>query len=344
MYSTYIAFQVAWAADVQIDHDVSPFPYPTFNDFLLDHDVPSIQYDEKTKLFEIYGDTRAFNISGQFTTPYSIDDPFDTPGYQAPLPPFVPPPEIVIPGPAQATSPAYLRLFFNSNMFGLFSNFNNTFYNVNNTSVGLPWPLTIGLTRVGATTDLLPYDYTNEILFQNQNYTNILNNNPFLQNNSAVPPPSYNPLFFAPPVKQNLYWIARQDYNSTNSLWSPISAIVFTSTLLPVKNEYTAKPLTIGNGNVVTSSNTPNAFEPIITDFVVDQQQEKAEGWRDFVLYEPTAEYKMCSLTASHEEIRNIDIQVFWKYRLTGQLFPITMANCSDVSIKMMFRRSDYRS
>ena len=77
---------------------------------------------------------------------------------------------------------------------------------------------------------------------------------------------------------------------------------------------------------------------------MIDAQYEKAEGWRDFTLYEPTAEYKMVSTQASHDEIRNIDIQVYWKYRLTGELIPLTMFNCSDVTIKMLFRRIDYRS
>ena len=170
-----------------------------------------------------------------------------------------------------------------------------------------------------------------------------MNNNPTLQGSQAVPPPAYNPYFLIPTQKQRTYWITRQDYNSTNSLWSPVSAIVFTSTLIPVKKEYTGKPLVLGDNNVSLTINSASAFEPIITDFVIDQQYEKAEGWRDFTLYEPTAEYKMNSLTASHDEIRNIDIQVFWKYRLTGELIPLTMTNGSDVSIKMLFRKMDWK-
>jgi hypothetical protein len=151
----------------------------------------------------------------------------------------------------------------------------------------------------------------------------------------------YNPLFWLPTAKQNLYWIARQDYYSTDSLWSPVASIVFTSTLLPLKKEYSAAPVVLGTSNAAGSTGSPSAFDPIITDFIVDQKAG-AEGWRNFTLYEPTAEYRMVSMTASHEEIRNIDIQVFWKYRLTGELIPLTMFNCSDVSLKMMFRKTNY--
>jgi hypothetical protein len=264
-------------------------------------------------------------------------------GTNIPLPAFVPPAVPVAPFPAQPASAPYLRLFFNSNLFGLFCNFKNTYYNANAGDF-ITFPLTTAPVQIPTNAaPITPTVYTNEILFTNENYTNILNNNPQLQGSQAVPPPTYNPYFLLPTRKQRTYWEITQDYNSTNSLWSPVAAIVFTSTMLPVKREYTGAPLVLGDGNINQSISSQAAFDPIITDFVIDQQVENADGWRDFTLYEPTAEYKMNSLTASHDEIRNIDIQVFWKYRLTGELIPITMYNASDVTIKMLFRKSDWK-
>jgi len=342
MLNVYNNFAGSWgSAPLQ----ASAFPYADFNAFLLDHDVPFVKYDENTKCFEIFGDTRAFNISGQLDG--TTDILGDVKGTQRSIPLFTSP-AYVAGDPASPASPAYMRLFFNDNLFGLMTNFNNTYFGATGNST-LLWPLT-GTTpqQIGLPGDtpaiLSQYIYTNEILFTNQNYTNLQNNNPFLQGLNAVPPPAYNPFFLIPPEKQTLYWISKQDYPSTGSLWSPVAALVFTSALLPLKKEYTAKPIILNQGNVGGSTNSPSAFEPIITDFVIDQQVERAEGWRDFTLYEPTAEYRMISMTASHEEIRNIDIQVFWKYRLTGELIPLTMFNCSDVTIKMMFRKIDYRS
>lgn len=345
MGRVFNAFANIWNTDPDINLAVSPFPYATFQSFLNDHDSPFIKYNEESKLFEIYGDTRAFNVSGQLTgvaPPLPLTNQI---GVNTPIPAFIPPAIPAPPFPAQPASTAYLRLFFNGNLFSLFSNFNNTYLNGIAGSQIL-FPLT------GATPITIPntlfvlgnvVDYANEILFTNQNYTNILNNNPLLQGSQAVPPPAYNPYFLIPTNKQVLYWIAKQDYNSTNSNWSPVASIVFTSTLLPIKKEFTGKPVLLGTNNVSGSTGSQSAFEPVISDFVIDQQQEKAEGWRDFTLYEPTAEYKMISLTASHDEIRNIDIQVFWKYRLTGELIPLTMNNTSDVTIKMMFRKIDYK-
>jgi len=331
--NTYNEFKLAWNAYPLM---ASVFPYPTFDNFLIAHDAPFIRYDESEKRFEIYGDTRAFNMASQCT---AVDL-----GVQPAVPAFVAPAVPVAPlAAAIPKSDVYLRLFFNSNLYGLLTNFNNTYYGA---TLGTPmiFPLT-GVTPVtiggGLLTNLC--EYTNEILFTNQQYTNILNNNPLLQGLNAVPPPSYNPFFLIPAYKQNLYWISAQDYNSTNSLWSPCAGLVFTSSLLPIKNEYTSRPVILGTTNI-GSTGSPSAFEPIIADFVVDQQQEKAEGWRDFTLYEPNAEYRLSSIQASHDEIRNLDINVYWRYRLTGELIPLTMFNCSDVSIKILFRKTDFRS
>ena len=342
MLLTYTSFQSAWNADTSIDQAVSPFPYPTFASFLLDHDLPSIKYNEETKLFQIFGDTRAFNVANQIDG--TIDPLTGVPvGTNIPVPAFVAP---VVPTPPFAAQPAsapYLRLFFNSNLYQLLTNFSNTYFSAT-TNSRLIFPLSTTPVQIPTTVITTnPVLYTYEILFQNQNYTNLLNNNPSLQGFQNVPPPAYNPYFLIPTQKQRLYWAIKQDYNSTNSLWSPVQSIVFTSTLIPVKKEYTGKPIELGNNNIYGTASSASAFEPIITDFIVDQQVEKAEGWRDFTLYEPSAEYKMNSLTASHDEIRNIDIQVFWKYRLTGDLIPLTIPNGSDVVIKMLFRKKDWQ-
>lgn len=340
------SFQDDWNNTPNIDLTASPFPFDV-NSWAAYCAPPFVKYDEESGLFSIYGDCRNFNISSQVTgnstSPYP---PVDVPeGTQQSIPLFVPP-TVNVGSPPTAASQPYFRLFFNDNLFGLMSNFNNTYFGINGAG-SLLWPLS-GTTPVPVgrlpNTPLTKWLYSNEILFENQLYTNILNNNPTLQNLNALPPPNYNPYFLIPADNQNLYWIAKQDYSSTGSLWSPVSSLVFTSALLPLKKEYTAAPIALDNTNATKTTNSPSAFEPIITDIVIDQAVEKAQGWRDFFLYEPTAEYKLTSMTASHDEIRNIDIQVFWKYRLTGELIPLSMFNTSDVSVKIMFRKIDFRS
>jgi hypothetical protein len=131
-----------------------------------------------------------------------------------------------------------------------------------------------------------------------------------------------------------------QDYLSTTALWSPIDAIVFTTALLPVKNEEQAPPNALGTFNVGNSAGTSkSAFQPIITDVALDLSQNPA-GYRKQIYYEPLAEFRMSDFQNSKAEIRNIDINVFWRSRLDNQLYPVSLFNLASVSIKLMFRKN----
>jgi hypothetical protein len=107
--------------------------------------------------------------------------------------------------------------------------------------------------------------------------------------------------------------------------------------MIPIFPEQTGTPLTYGEGNANTPSESTSAFTPIITDISVPMI--RAEDYRSFLAYTPTGEYRLSSFTGSRSELRNIDIQVFWKNRINNILYPITMFNLSSVSIKMMFRK-----
>jgi len=132
-----------------------------------------------------------------------------------------------------------------------------------------------------------------------------------------------------------------QEYTSTSTLWSPVDSIVFISNLLPIQNEQTAPPNTYGNGNVGNSTAvSQSAFQPIITDITNDLSTDPA-GYRKMIYYAPTAEYRMADFQNSKAEIKNIDIQLFWKNRLNNQLYPVSMYNLSSVSFKMMFRKKN---
>lgn len=165
----------------------------------------------------------------------------------------------------------------------------------------------------------LPNGLTNEILIYSILYQNIL---------TAASPP-------APAAKS--YWIMNQDYESTSSLWSPIESIVFTSTMMPLVFENTGDPVKFGGSLIGQQGNIQSAFTPIITDIAL--VNSSASDYRAYIQYFPSAEYRLASFQRSKMPINNIDIQVYYKNRLDGQLYPIQMFNGSSVSIKFMFRR-----
>lgn len=202
-------------------------------------------------------------------------------------------------GPLPTATGQTSKLYFNENLYGMFANFKNIYQNLSG-------------------------ERTNEILIENILYQNLI----------TVPANFYSA---GVPAVQTKYWVMTQDYESTSTLWSPIESIVFTSGLLPVVNEATSDPIRFGNSNDTVLQTTISAFQPIITDVAIPLSS--ASGYRDFIEYAPTAEYRMASMGRSKTAINNVDIQVYWKHRLTGTLFPVQMFNGSSVSIKILLRR-----
>lgn len=317
--SLYTQFQAAWAAYPGL---TNAFPYASFAAFQAAVQTPEIVYGDETKpLFTIYADSDGFGQRLETFTPIPY----------------------VAPNASPQTQPR-LRMFFNTNMYGLFANYSNTYWN----RIDIPSYTYDGITYPGFPNNptlapgnpiytyplgYVPEGYVNEIVFPNKFYQNIEDFR--LAPYSGVPPLGYVPI-----SAQKVYWRLTQDFKSVDSLWSPISSIVFTTTLLPVKTEAASQPNILGVGNLGDSAPTSkSAFEPIITDIALDTSAGGADDYRQFIYYAPNAEYRMSDLSTSKQEIRNVDIQVFWKCRLNNQLYPLSMFNLSTVSLKMMFRK-----
>lgn len=191
-----------------------------------------------------------------------------------------------------------LRIFVNSDLWGLLSHFNHKINGGDDTTQEMSY-------------ELIP----------------IFDGSPFI--------PLYNNA--DPQVAQVQAIPLEQDYSSIDTLWSPIGAIVFTTSLLPVINEYTGEPLRFGESNDVTSGTTANEFTPIITD--ISLPTSSPADYKGFMEYVPSAEYRMMALSQSAKEIKNIDIRVFWRDRLTNKLNPIRLYPQSSISVKILFRK-----
>lgn len=119
---------------------------------------------------------------------------------------------------------------------------------------------------------------------------------------------------------------------STIDTWTPINAIVFTTTSLPiVVNQFSASS---SIGDKPPSGSTSNEFAFIITDI-----QSNDQGFRPNVLYTPSAQFRYIDLTGN-QPIRNIDIAIFWR-STTGALIPMVLASGAQASIKLLFEKKD---
>jgi hypothetical protein len=322
---TYTAFVAAWAAAATGD----PFPYPTFADWLAEVNVPKL-VQEPDKRFSIYYDSQGFGnriepfvpVSNPWIASFTYSTgniveylgnyyislvPANT--NNLPTNPAFWAPSVFTPGPRSAPS---LNLYLNSNMGNILANF-PSFYENLTTNPGYVYRMRV------------PDDF----------YTNVVDYRvaPF----AGVPP-----LGFVPVSEQKVYYRITQDFKSVSQLWSPISSLVFTTTMLPIKAEQIGAPVELGEGNLgYSSAGTAAAFNPIVTDIALNTEDIGADGYRGFIYYAPQAQYRLADLTPSQQAINNIDIQVFYKNRLNNQLYPVTIPNGGSVDIKVMFIRKD---
>jgi len=135
------------------------------------------------------------------------------------------------------------------------------------------------------------------------------------------------------------YFMNTQEFVSTDSLWSPISSLVFVSLLIPVVNENVGQPISYGVGNSTDSVTTRSLKQPIITDIALTNQF--AHDYKQYIAYYPAAQYRLTNLIGK-QDLRSIDIQVYWKNRLDNQLYPVKLFNLSSISVKIMFIKKTF--
>jgi hypothetical protein len=148
--------------------------------------------------------------------------------------------------------------------------------------------------------------------------------NSFSDSNVIQYPPS-NPTYDAIQVFQEF---------STVALWSPITAIVFTSNTLPIVSNQVSTPIVFNNGNLFGGNGNNSLVNQVITDFISNDGVYKPN-----LVYEPTAQYRWIQLMGSRP-LTTFDLQVYWKDKL-GMLNPFYLATGSTATVKILFSKKD---
>lgn len=127
----------------------------------------------------------------------------------------------------------------------------------------------------------------------------------------------------------------KQDYTSTGSIWSPIASLVLGTTSIPVRNEFTANPIVLGSG---TNGTIPSggAFGKVLLETPIGDLD--ADDWRTSLVYQPQT-LIFSSLDRNQEGISNIDLQVYWRNRLTNSLVRLTIPNQGSMSFRLLFKK-----
>jgi hypothetical protein len=271
--------------------------------FVLQNRCPSFEYDEVTKLFSLYTDTKNTN--------WGLTE--GPPNYAA-----------LGPSPGTGVLPTtsggaeFMFLGCNLNFEGLMTNFDTQFFGQDEVVWGNGWNNAIG---GGGRAASVLYQPENTIIVRNKTGTNI---------QTSIDPTTGLP--YTPTAQLN--YVSTQDFPSTGSLWSPIGAIVLTTQLLPIRSEFTSAPVALG-----TSSSTGGtaAFQTVLIDF--NEDFETADGYRGLMKFNPSAEFVRVNMTQSHQEIKTLDFQVNWRNRLTNQLIPLRLYNTATITVRLLFRR-----
>ena len=201
---------------------------------------------------------------------------------------------------------------------------------------GTDYPFMRYNSSTGLFSILSPIDTINNVLWYptirfNQDLFNLFSSFPYLRTTvgtvSALPPyVSTGKLYNF--IVQNLdrqqretingttYLVCDQEYITTNNLWSPCASIVFATTQLPILNEKTSTPLIFDQENTnQTVKTSTDAFNNVLLEF--KNQFARGSDLLENILYQPSAEFKMTSLTGSNIPISNIDIPINYNIYIT---------------------------
>lgn len=136
----------------------------------------------------------------------------------------------------------------------------------------------------------------------------------------------------------NIYVLPSGDYvqmyqeYSTVSQWTPISSMVFTTSLVPIEPTQVSKPLIYNSEQGLTTSGNNANISAILTDFIADDFQ-----YKPYLLYIPSAEYRYFDLKGN-TPLTSIQISCFWKDKF-GNLNPLQTNAQQHGTMKILFRK-----
>jgi hypothetical protein len=133
---------------------------------------------------------------------------------------------------------------------------------------------------------------------------------------------------------------AIQEYE-TLSLWTPLTGVIFKTTLLSTAPENMATPVVYQNNNQNINAGRQNAE---VLNILADFYDTKVTGttYKPFIYYEPSGEYKLTELYGK-QPVNAIDIQVFWRDTF-GNLVPFYLSPGATSTIKILFRKKIFNS
>jgi hypothetical protein len=179
---------------------------------------------------------------------------------------------------------------------------------------------------------------------------------PSIGNTNIIP--QYQNVDAVPLVQTGNYIKVTQEWSSI-SLWNCVKSIIFKTAFLQIVNEMNAEPLVAGtnpniynlapteivsgydaSGNAIYINQYPcqvnNAdVSPTLFEFALINREEPESS------FSPAGEYLLTSMLCL-QPISELNIQTLWKDSF-GNLHPVVLEPASSLSLKILFRKKDYR-
>jgi len=121
---------------------------------------------------------------------------------------------------------------------------------------------------------------------------------------------------------------------STISSWSPISALVFTTSTVPIAANLLSKPTVYVQGNIYGSYGNNSNFQQVLTDFVSDTGFYKPN-----IVYNPSAQYRLLEMSGN-QPLTNFDVSIFWRNNV-GELIPFLLGSGCTCTMKILFTKRE---
>jgi hypothetical protein len=132
--------------------------------------------------------------------------------------------------------------------------------------------------------------------------------------------------------KEQVNMVLQSEIQNANINWFPIDAIVITTTNIPVQKEYNTKVLQANETNNVGNNTNKGTFLNILHTIPISSKAS-------LVTLPTIPEHKKNYMMTLNTELKVIDVQFWWKKRLTNELIPLTMPKNSSILFKLRFRK-----
>jgi hypothetical protein len=133
--------------------------------------------------------------------------------------------------------------------------------------------------------------------------------------------------------KECVNMVIKSDINKFNLTMSTVDALVITTTNIPIQKEYNTKVMTTETNNLGNNTNKGTFLNILYT-------LNLPNGTKDSVITLPMIpEHKKNYMMTLNTELKVIDLQFWWKNRLTNELTPLVMPQNSSILFKLRFRK-----